>query len=115
MVIARMIPLVWLLAGCGDDPKICPNDLPDASVCPGPSFANDVAPLMMRRCYPCHFPGGIEDSVHDFSTYQNVFDQRSRILNQIHACLMPPSYAPQLDSMERFVLQSWLVCGAQNN
>ena len=115
MMIARMIPLFWLLAGCGDDPRICPNDLPDASVCPGPSYANDVAPLIMLRCSPCHFPGGIEDSVHDFSTYPHVFMQRSQILNMVHACAMPPADQPQLDMMQRFVLQSWLVCGAQNN
>ena len=113
-----VILLCFVALGCGDDPRFCPNDLPlpDALDCDaGPSYQNDIVPLIMARCFPCHFPGGIEASTHDFSKYSVILMQKSRILNQIHACLMPPAGQPDLDMMQRFTFQSWLICGARDN
>jgi hypothetical protein len=102
------------VADAGDE-EDCPNDLPPSCPANAPSYAGDVAPLMSRRCAPCHYPGGIEDSVHDFSTYAHVHAQAGAILGQIHACLMPPADAGQPTADERAALQAWLVCGSPNN
>jgi hypothetical protein len=104
-----------LCLGCGDDPRACPNDLPDGAVCP--SYQNDIVPIIMAKCYPCHGPGGVEQLTHDFTKWSVINAQRTDVLGQIHACNMPPITAPNgdLTAMERFLFQSWLICHAPNN
>jgi hypothetical protein len=95
----------------------CPDDVPASCPTPEPSYSKDVAPLLARRCVPCHFPGGIEAPTHDFSKYDVVHTQKGSIVTQIHSCLMPPAdagaTAPTPD--ERAVLLGWIVCGAPQN
>jgi hypothetical protein len=93
----------------------CPDDVPAACPTPAPSYANDVAPLVARRCSPCHLPGGIEAQTHDFSRYDVLFAQKGSVLGQIHACLMPPPEATPPSAAERAVLLGWIVCGAPQN
>ena len=47
-----------------------------------------------------------------FSAYDQVYSQRSQILNQVYACKMPPDGAEPLSPEERKTLLTWLVCGA---
>lgn len=107
--------LALLAAACGDNARPCPNDLPAACPAVVPSYQNEIAPIIMERCYPCHFRGGIADNARDFSTYQHVYDQRSRILTQIYACKMPPAEEAQPTAQERAALLAWFVCMAPNN
>jgi hypothetical protein len=93
----------------------CPNDVPASCPPNPPSYSVDIAPILSRRCAPCHFPGGVEAQKHDFSTYPNVHAQAGAILGQIHACLMPPPDAGQPTADERAALLAWLVCGSPNN
>jgi hypothetical protein len=102
-------------AGADADAGACPNDLPDECPAPAPSYDAAVAPILARRCAPCHFPGGVEVQAHDFSTYEQVHAQAGTILGQIHACLMPPADAGQPTAEERLTLEGWLVCGAPRN
>jgi hypothetical protein len=79
-----------------------------------PSYRTQVAPIFQRRCLTCHSPGGQEE-VLPFTSYQQVFNSRSAILNQVYHCVMPPAGNPAPDAQERALLFGWLVCGAPNN
>ncbi len=108
------------VAGCSSK-----NDAPDAacasegppSTCPspGPSWSNEVSEIFAARCSPCHFPGGVEDSAEDYSTYAGVSRVSGTIEGQIASCAMPPSDAGALSSADRATLLAWIVCGAQDN
>jgi hypothetical protein len=108
----RLALLVTIaVAACGGEELSCPNDLP-ACPSPAPSYSADVAPLVQRRCAPCHFPGGTA-AEHNLATYDRVFAQRGIVLNQIYTCRMPPD-AP-LVGEERTLFLEWLECDAPNN
>jgi hypothetical protein len=115
---ALVVALI-VAAGCGGSSgggDSCPtNDLPQSCPASVPSYANDIAPILNARCAPCHYPGGIEDAAHDYSTYAHVHAQRGPMLDQIYACSMPPSGSPAPTPDERAKLLAWFVCGAPNN
>ena len=92
----------------------CPEDLPAACPAVFPSYAKDVAPVIEQACTPCHAPGG-EQANRKLVDYAGAFTNRSPMLNQVHACRMPPANAPPLGADGRKVLLTWLVCGAPNN
>jgi uncharacterized membrane protein len=96
------------------DAGSCPEDLPPACPSPAPSYAKDVAPVIQSSCTPCHAAGGQQQS-RLLTDYAHVFAQRSAVLNQVHACKMPPSNGPLLTAEGRKVLLAWLVCGARND
>lgn len=106
--------VIAALAACGSSGPSCPNDLPASCPSPAPSYQSMIAPLISARCLICHSPGGQEASI-PFTTYQNVFAERSPMLNQVYACYMPPTGAQPLSAQERNQLLTWLVCGAPNN
>jgi hypothetical protein len=89
----------------------CPDDLPAACPSPAPSYAKDVAPVIQASCTPCHAPGGKESS-RLLTDYDSAHANRGPMLNQIHACRMPPSDGPPLTAQGRAILLAWLVCGA---
>lgn len=94
----------------------CPQDLPASCPAPPPSYATDVLPVFERRCWMCHSDGGIEDQLHDFSTYDHIFAQKGPILTQVYGCLMPlADGGTPLTADERKAMLGWLVCGAPNN
>lgn len=92
----------------------CPDDLPAACPAVVPSYAKDVAPVIQQACTPCHAPGG-EQASRTLVDYAGAFANRSPMLNQVHACRMPPANAPPLGADGRKVLLTWLVCGAPND
>ena len=92
----------------------CPDDLPAACPAVAPSYAKDVAPVIQQACTPCHAPGG-EQASRSLVTYAGAFANRSAMLNQVHACRMPPANAPPISDTGRKLLQAWVVCGAPNN
>jgi hypothetical protein len=92
----------------------CPDDLPAACPSVAPSYAKDVATVIEQACAPCHAPGGQQAS-RPLVTYAGAFANRSAMLNQVHACRMPPLGSPPLSADGRKLLQEWLVCGAPNN
>lgn len=71
-------------------------------------------PVIQAACTPCHAPGGTESN-RLLTDYGDLFRQRSGVLNQVHACKMPPSDGAPLSAAGRQTLQAWLVCGAPNN
>lgn len=92
----------------------CPDDLPAACPAVAPSYAKDVGAVIEQACTPCHAPGGKEAS-RLLTGYANAFANRGAMLNQVHACRMPPQDAPPLSAEGRKLLQEWLVCGAPDN
>ena len=110
-----MAVAIGTLAACGGGGGgSCPNDLPGACPSTPPSYARDISPVISGRCFPCHAPGG-QEQVKPLTTYQQVFDQRGPVLDQVYHCRMPLSGAPQLTAGERAQLLTWLVCNAPDN
>lgn len=105
-----------LIAACGgaEDPGSCPNDLPASCPADAATYASGVAPIIAARCMPCHSPGG-EAEERPLNDYADVYARRSAVLNQVHACKMPPAGAVAPTADERAALLGWLVCGAPNN
>lgn len=93
----------------------CPSDLPAACPATVPSYEGEVQSVFVSRCWGCHADGGVAQQGNDFSTYDDIFEQRSAVLNQVYACQMPPSDAGALSPAERQALLAWLVCKAPNN
>ena len=80
------------LLACGGSLD-CPNDLPAACPSPVPSYKSTIDPIIGARCRACHSAGGQESSI-PFTTHDQVFAQRSAMLNQVYACKMPPAGSP---------------------
>lgn len=101
-----------------DAPVNCPEDLPPEDDCPttAPSYANEIAAIVAKKCTVCHQPGGRE-TVNQFDTYAKIVKNSNNIhmLTQVYACRMPKSCGEPLTSSERQSLLKWLVCGAPNN
>lgn len=118
-LVARASALLALSVGMGcsqhPEPTGCPADLPASCPAKVPSWANDVQPIIDRRCNPCHGGGGIAPPTFNFATYQGVSNNSGSILTQVYACRMPPPDAGAPTLAEREALLGWLVCGAPNN
>ena len=92
----------------------CPNDLPASCPTPAPTWSTDVATVIAARCAVCHAPGGAAAD-KPLTDHADVFARRSAVLNQIHACKMPPEGASPLTAAERVAIEGWLVCGAPDD
>jgi mono/diheme cytochrome c family protein len=97
-----------------DDAGSCPNDLPTSCPSPPPSYKDEVSNTMDLHCTTCHGPGGTA-AEKPLLTYDDLFRQRSAVLNQTYGCAMPPAGERPLTPVQRANLLAWLVCGAPNN
>lgn len=106
--VSRAVGLVVALmsSGCGAE-----DSCPELDVACGvdPPGYQDVAPILERRCVPCH---GAESS-----TSRKRLDEYSRVLGyapamqeQLSSCGMPKDGS--LPARERALLLEWLACGA---
>lgn len=117
MKVARTFALALTLAGCGpgaapNPNNSCPSDLPTS--CPSsPSYMNEVAPLVVTKCGPCHLAASVQQRPLD--SYTTLTADRDSVRTQLLVCQMPPTGSPQLSDAERHTLLQWLVCGAQSN
>jgi uncharacterized membrane protein len=103
-------------AGCASSTSTeCLKDLPASCPTPVPSYSATVSGIIGQSCVSgCHTTGGVaQDRLLD--TYQEVYSQRSAVLNQAYECFMPPAGSPPLTPEQRTALFGWLVCGAPNN
>jgi hypothetical protein len=91
-----------------------------------PSYKNEVAAVVMERCSPCHFPGGISEKIEDLSTMAGVANAGTAIINQLVPCDMPPingntlynippGTVPGLSAEQENTIIQWIVCGEPNN
>ncbi len=111
----QMTPSSSSSSGAADAAPACPSDLPSACPATVPSYKEEVQGVIVSRCWGCHADGGVAQRGNDLSTYDDIFKQRSAVLNQVYACQMPPSDAGALSPAERAALLAWLVCKAPNN
>lgn len=118
-----LVPVVLLLAACGDThgstaggggALSCPNDLPASCPDPAPTWTKDVAPVIAARCASCHATGGVAAD-KPLTDHAEVFARKGSVLNQIHACKMPLEGSTPLTTAERLAIEGWLVCGAPDD
>jgi len=121
-LVALAVPAGALLAtgcsgggtgGAGGSSSACPSDLPPSCPSDAAGYEATIAPLLKKKCNFCHEPGG--PSALYFSTYDEVYTQRSTVLDQVYACKMPPVGYPPLSLTEREQLLGWLVCEAPDD
>jgi hypothetical protein len=87
---------------------------PSQSTSPSPNFADDIAPIIQKKCLPCHGPGGI--GPFDFTTYRKFNQHIELIRIQTLSRNMPPTHsssdfgqiatAPPLTDEELVTIQS---------
>lgn len=92
--------------------------LPGAPLSKGPSFKNDVAPLLSFNCSGCHGVGGaggvsLADKDHQI-IYANVADNFDRLLDSMESGRMP-MFGEKLTVKELKMLQAWHKVGKPNN
>ncbi len=105
-------------AGAECEPLAIPMSCPS----PPPSYKTDISFLVANYCAgpKCHSSGGAE-SVHDFTTYEGIVNDRLTFAQQVALCPMasmgmPPLGSPQPTEEQRLELATWAgVCRAPNN
>jgi hypothetical protein len=131
--LVQALALAAVIAACSSSNSTSPSDsgtqtcpaFPTTTACSSatpPTYTADVAPILHQRCSPCHLSGGIADKIVDLSTYENVDDAATAILNEISMCDMPPIHGnsefgipagtvPGLDDEQVVTIHDWFYCG----
>jgi hypothetical protein len=113
-------------AGAGDDgglgPGPCPDlDFPATCPTPPPSWKNDVQPLVLEYCVPCHGPGGSAASQLELGSYSEFAANRTKCWYQIDKCWMPnadgsPPPLAYPTPAQRQTMVTWMdICNAPDN
>ncbi|MFI5300344.1 MAG: hypothetical protein ACHREM_19830, partial [Polyangiales bacterium] len=83
---ARVVAIVAVVAmvassiGCSARLTTPP---PSTCTSPAPDYRADVAPLVERRCARCHAGDGAAADEHDFSRFDVIHAQASRVADQL--------------------------------
>jgi len=86
----------------------CRHELPAPCASNAPSFAEEVQPILAKRCFRCHTGDGPAAGEHDFSKSERVIGQRGAIREEIASCAMPPK--EPLAEPEANTLLRWAAC-----
>jgi mono/diheme cytochrome c family protein len=86
------------------------QECPDSGV---PSYTTEIVPILQQACIGCHGPDGTAGYYE--TSYTDVSNQASPMLDQVSGCEMPPQNGPQLSAAQRIALTAWLRCGAPDN
>ena len=86
----------------------------------GATFTHDIAPIVYRKCAPCHHPG--EAAPFPLLTYQDVGKRATLLASVTHSGYMPPwlpergygDFAGELSltQEEKAAIASWVSAGA---
>jgi hypothetical protein len=123
--------LASVAAGCGGDSASPSDDAgapcmvvvpPTSCPTPPPSYSGEISSVVANYCAVamCHSSGGAE-SVHDFTTYPGVLNDRLTFARQVALCPtsssgMPPPGYKQPTQQQRLDLVTWAgICKAPNN
>jgi hypothetical protein len=123
--------LAWVLvaalgvgstASCSgsDGSGACTVTRPSACRSPGPSWSKQVQPIIDQACAPCHFPGpggqALSQGNYDFSSYRDVDNNLTLVLQEVSTCTMPLAggNAP-LSTADAETIVNWILCGGANN
>ena len=91
----------------------CPRSAPRECAGKAPSYADDVLPILERRCFACHAGDGPAAEDHDFSSVATLRAQRRGVADQISACAMPPASKDALRAEEASGILMWVACGGE--
>jgi cytochrome c553 len=73
-----------------------------------PDYAQEVRPVLERRCFDCHANGGVAAEDHDFSRLEGLRAARLQVVDEVSACAMPPR--SPLPESEAELLLRWASC-----
>ena len=111
-----VVPALLLLVACEEEPT--PQE--------GPTYHQDVAPILAANCLGCHNPEGMQPDVL-FSDGESAQEMASMIAGAVGTGAMPPFYAveteecpnpwgfardPRLDDDEKAAITAWVAGGA---
>lgn len=94
---------------------VCPMAVPSNCPSPPPTWTTDIQTIIEARCYPCHGPGGVEQSAQDFTSYQGTTVVSATIDFEVFHCLMPPPDAGAATPAEQLTILTWILCGTPND
>lgn len=95
-----------------DAPAMAPCEVPAPTACPDPkpTYADDIAPIIERRCLTCHY--GEPDGPWPLTSYGHVADWHDGIFAVMLNCAMPPPASGMaMPVAERVRVLEWLRCG----
>lgn len=104
-VFIRIITLSFLLWVCLFAPTAEPIMVHDAST--GPSYAEDVRPIMVKRCASCHTKQGLPNLLE----YKVAYSLRETIRRRVRSREMP--YIGRLTASERGTILQWTKVGKE--
>ena len=107
-----MILLLFACHGAAVDTG-CSGTFPTCPASP-PSWSADVQPIVAANCVSCHTPGGAAGSA-PLDTYADVVAHQQSMSGQVYSCAMPRAPNPPLSEPDRWLLLTWLACGAPDN
>ena len=81
--------------GCGND-KSNVSDGDDTGTPTGPTYHQDIAPLLSTHCWGCHTEGGMNTQTL-FDTPETAQMYAPIIASMVDSALMPPFYAAETD------------------
>jgi hypothetical protein len=115
LLVAAVAALTLPACGNEDSPAACPGITADSCPDPVPSYAEEIAPLLERRCQTCHTPGN-DSGLWSLGDHESAAEWTETTLRVIRNCSQPPpDSGVYLTSSERRALEAWLVCGAPDN
>jgi hypothetical protein len=86
----------------------CRHELPEPCASNTSALAEEVQPILEKRCFRCHTGDGPAADEHDFSKRERVVGQRRAIGQEIASCSMPPK--EPLSDAEANALLRWAAC-----
>ena len=87
-----------LLYGCSNDKSEGPSDGggSDTGSVTGPTYHQDIAPLLSTHCWGCHTEGGMNSETL-FDTPETAQMYAPLLASMVDSALMPPFYASETD------------------
>jgi hypothetical protein len=99
-------------AACGTNSGAaltCEVEAPTSCTAPALRYV-DIAPIIDRRCVPCHF--GIQDGPWPLTKYEDVADWQDLVRADLLDCSMPPPDGGiEMAPTERAAILQWIRCG----
>jgi uncharacterized membrane protein len=124
--LAPLLLAAAFFVGCQGSGDLPLDQVDPTAVTDQPTY-QQVDAILQRSCVPCHAGGSDDESENesDFRTRITAGDvepnledcgdvvaQRSSILEQVDANLMPPGAWPRLTSKEKLTIRRWIDNGA---
>lgn len=99
-----------LVAACS--PKTAPTKTPEAAPVPKVTYAADIAPLLLNKCAPCHYPGQ-QGKKLPIDTYEAAKQHLNEMIVRVELPQSDPKFMPfklkkpALTAEEIELLKNW--------